>query len=64
MPGAVLSVHVTSGQAVDIGDPLITLEAMKMEHVVSATNPGRVGDILVGAADQVSRGQVLVVIEP
>jgi biotin carboxyl carrier protein len=64
MPGAVLTVHVKTGQAVEIGDPLVTLEAMKMEHVVAAMRAGHVGDVLVHVADQVSRGQVLVVIEP
>ena len=39
MPGAVLAVHVALGRAVEAGDPLVTLEAMKMEHVVVA--PGR-----------------------
>jgi acetyl-CoA/propionyl-CoA carboxylase biotin carboxyl carrier protein len=63
MPGAVLDVHVQTGQTVEVGDPLITLEAMKMEHVVTATGPGQVADVLVSRADQVSRGQVLVVIE-
>jgi acetyl-CoA/propionyl-CoA carboxylase biotin carboxyl carrier protein len=64
MPGAVLTVHVKEEQTVDIGDPLVTLEAMKMEHVVAATTAGHVGEVLVRVADQVSRGQVLVVIEP
>jgi acetyl/propionyl-CoA carboxylase alpha subunit len=63
MPGSVLGVHVQTGQAVDAGDPLVTLEAMKMEHVVAAAAAGRIGDVLVRVADQVSRGQVLVVID-
>ena len=33
MPGSVLAVHVAVGAAVDAGDPVVTLEAMKMEHV-------------------------------
>ena len=33
MPGAVLTVHAAVGQAVAAGDPVVTLEAMKMEHV-------------------------------
>jgi len=64
MPGAVLTVHVTVGQAVEAGDPLVTLEAMKMEHVVAAASAGKVSDILVHVADHVVRGQVLVVIDP
>ena len=63
MPGAVLAVHVVSGQAVAAGDPVITLEAMKMDHVVAAAGAGRVGDVMVRVAEQVARGQVLAVIE-
>jgi biotin carboxyl carrier protein len=63
MPGAVLAVHVRPGEIVELGDPLITLEAMKMEHIVQATSAGRVADVMVGVADQVSRGQSLVVID-
>ena len=40
MPGAVLAVHVAPGDAVEAGDPIVTLEAMKMEHVVVAAEPG------------------------
>jgi len=64
MPGAVLAVHAVRDQIVDTGDPIVTLEAMKMEHVVTAPIAGRVSDVLVALADQVSRGQVLAVIEP
>jgi len=42
MPGAVLTVHVVVGGAVTSGDPIVTLEAMKMEHVVVAPFDGRV----------------------
>jgi acetyl-CoA/propionyl-CoA carboxylase biotin carboxyl carrier protein len=64
MPGAVLTVHVAAGQAVAIGDPIITLEAMKMEHAVTAPITGRVVEIAVRSADQVTRGQLLAIIEP
>jgi excisionase family DNA binding protein len=63
MPGSVLVVHVKVGAAVEVGDPLITLEAMKMEHVVVAPGSGTVREVCVHAADQVSRGQKLVLIE-
>ena len=39
MPGAVLAVHVAVGATVEAGDPVVTLEAMKMEHAVVATQP-------------------------
>ncbi len=64
MPGAVLSVHVAIGASVEAGDPVVTLEAMKMEHAVVATERGQVTDILVAPADQVTRGQRLAVIGP
>jgi acetyl-CoA/propionyl-CoA carboxylase biotin carboxyl carrier protein len=64
MPGAVLAVHVASGQVVSIGDSLVTLEAMKMEHAVTAPIAGRIAELAVRPADQVVRGQLLAVIEP
>ena len=42
MPGSVIAVHAANGAAVEAGDPIVTLEAMKMEHVVAATIAGRV----------------------
>jgi acetyl-CoA/propionyl-CoA carboxylase biotin carboxyl carrier protein len=64
MPGNVLAVHVSAGAAVEAGDPLITLEAMKMEHVVSAPFAGTVAELRVHVADQVARGQTLAILEP
>jgi acetyl-CoA/propionyl-CoA carboxylase biotin carboxyl carrier protein len=64
MPGAVLTVHVAPGATVAVGDPIVTLEAMKMEHVVAAAADGVMADITVVAADQVTRGQRLATIEP
>ena len=64
MPGAVFTVHVTEGQAVEAGDAIVTVEAMKMEHVVAAPLSGRVTEVAVRPADQVTRGQLLAVIEP
>jgi biotin carboxyl carrier protein len=64
MPGAVLAVHAAIGDAVMPGDPIVTLEAMKMEHAVVATIAGHLGEMLVAPADQVTRGQRLATIEP
>jgi len=64
MPGAVLTIHVAVGEAVEAGDPIVTLEAMKMEHVVVASIAGTVGEVRVRPADQVTRGQLLAVVEP
>ena len=63
MPGRVLTIHVPRGAAVAAGDPIVTLEAMKMEHAVTAPRDGVVGEIAVQIADQVTRGQILAVID-
>jgi acetyl-CoA/propionyl-CoA carboxylase biotin carboxyl carrier protein len=64
MPGAILAVHAAVGQAVDATDPIVTLEAMKMEHAVPASIAGRVAELRARAGDQVARGDVLAVVEP
>ncbi|HLX34284.1 MAG TPA: biotin carboxylase N-terminal domain-containing protein [Candidatus Limnocylindrales bacterium] len=64
MPGAVIRVHRAAGDTVDIGDAIVTLEAMKMEHAVVAPGPGIVAEVAVRAGDQVARGQVLAIVEP
>jgi acetyl-CoA/propionyl-CoA carboxylase biotin carboxyl carrier protein len=64
MPGAVVSVYRELGDAVEAGDPVVTLEAMKMEHVVKAPIPGRLAELRVRPGEQVARGQVLAIIEP
>ncbi len=60
MPGSVLAIHVVPGAMVDAGQPLLTIEAMKMEHVVAAPAAGIVADVLVERGEQVNRGQALV----
>jgi acetyl/propionyl-CoA carboxylase alpha subunit len=64
MPGSILAVHATVGQAVDATDPVVTLEAMKMEHAVPASIAGRIAELRARAGDQVARGDVLAVVEP
>ena len=64
MPGAVLAVHVEVGGMVATGDAVVTLEAMKMEHVVVAPVAGRLTELRVRPADQVVRGEELGLIEP
>jgi len=64
MPGSILAVHVAVGAAVDAGDPVATLEAMKMEHAVPAPIAGRVAELRARPGDQVSRADVLAVVEP
>ncbi len=64
MPGKVLDVVVTPGQRVAAGDPLVVLEAMKMETVVSADTAGIVTRVHVRAGAMVEPGQLLVELEP
>jgi biotin carboxyl carrier protein len=64
MPGSVLAVHAKPDAIVEAGDPVVTLEAMKMEHVVAAPAAGRVAELLVRPGDLVTRGQSLATIEP
>ena len=63
MPGAVLAVHVAVGDRVDAGDPIATLEAMKMEHGVPSPRAGHVTEVLVAVGEQVTRGQLLATVE-
>ncbi len=64
MPGVVLAVEVALGEAVAAGEAIVTLEAMKMEHGVVAPIAGRLTELRIAAGDQVTRGQVLGVVEP
>lgn len=56
MPGSVVAVHVADGDRVTAGDPLVSIEAMKMEHPVLAPHDGTV-HLLVAVGDQVRRDQ-------
>ncbi|HEV2346855.1 MAG TPA: biotin carboxylase N-terminal domain-containing protein [Actinocrinis sp.] len=62
MPGTVLRIAVTVGQSVAAGEPLLWLEAMKMQHVVAAPTDGQVTDLPVAVGQQVDQGAVLAVI--
>ncbi|WP_087132795.1 ATP-binding protein [Microbacterium esteraromaticum] len=56
MPGSIVAVHVADGDTVKAGDPLVSIEAMKMEHPVLAPHDGTV-HLLVALGDQVRRDQ-------
>lgn len=62
MHGTVLELMVTPGQAINKGDSLITLEAMKMQHAISAASSGVVSEVLVAAGAQVAADELLVII--
>jgi len=60
MPGCVVKLMVTEGDQVRQGDPLLILDAMKMEHVIHAPAAGSVRAVLVQAGDAVLESQALV----
>jgi len=63
MPGGVVRVLVDVGDRVAAGQPLVILEAMKMEHTVHAPHEGVVVELCVGVGRQVETGTVLAVVE-
>ena len=64
MPGKVVKVVALEGTAVNAGDVLVVLEAMKMEHSVKAPEAGVVKQLLVSEGEQVEADAVLVVVGP
>ena len=59
MPGKVVAVLVGKGQEVKKGEPLVIMEAMKMEHTIAAPHDGLVEDVLYAVGDQVADGAPL-----
>jgi 3-methylcrotonyl-CoA carboxylase alpha subunit len=59
MPGKVVAVIAASGQQVKKGEPLVIMEAMKMEHTISAPSAGLVEEVLYQVGDQVADGAPL-----
>ena len=62
MPGTILKVNVTQGQAVKEGEVLCILEAMKMENEIMASKGGTVTQVLVAKGSIVDTGAPLVII--
>ena len=63
MPGKVIDVRVAAGEHVESHQPLVVLEAMKMEQVVAAPYGGGVRSVDVAVGDQVTTGALLVELE-
>jgi 3-methylcrotonyl-CoA carboxylase alpha subunit len=63
MPGKVTAVEVSQGEKVVAGQRLLTLEAMKMEHALTAPFDGTVAELNAIAGAQVTEGQILVKVE-
>lgn len=62
MPGTVLNINVTVGQAVNAGDVLLVIEAMKMENEIKASKSGTVTQIITSKGASVDSGAALLVI--
>ena len=63
MPGTILKVNVTAGQAVKSGDVLMILEAMKMENEIMCPADGKIGAVAVSQGQSVDTGALLCTIE-
>ena len=62
LPGLVATIHVSAGDTINEGDPVVTLQSMKMEIPVLAERSGVVKEVRVSPGDVVQEGDVLVVL--
>ena len=62
MPGTIIKVNVSAGQAVKAGDVLVVLEAMKMENDITAPKDGTITQVVTSKGASVASGDPLVVI--
>jgi len=63
MPGRVVAVQVKAGSEVRVGDRLVTMESMKMEHTTLSDSDGIVSELHVAVGDIVEKGKLLIEIE-
>jgi biotin carboxyl carrier protein len=63
MPGLVVAVHVAAGDTIEEGQPVVTLEAMKMQMEIRAPHAGAVRRVHARPGQEVAGGQVLVEVE-
>lgn len=63
MPGLILEINVSAGQKVNEDDPLLILEAMKMENVLTAPRKGMIKSVHIKKGDAVDKGALLVEFE-
>jgi len=64
MPGLVLNMVLKPGDSFEVGDPLLVLEAMKMENIIKAPAAGIIEANLVNSGDKVIKNQILIKIGP
>lgn len=60
MPGLVIDLKVKAGDIVKVGDPLLILEAMKMENILKSPGDGTIKNVKTKKGDSVEKGQVLI----
>jgi biotin carboxyl carrier protein len=63
MPGRIVRVLVTAGDEVAAGQPLVVVEAMKMENELRSPKAGRVREVSVGEGMSIEAGRLLVVVD-
>lgn len=63
MPGRILSVQVKAGDHVKVGDPILSLEAMKMENILKSDGEGIVKSVAIKKEEVVDKGQLLIEFE-
>lgn len=63
MPGLILDIHVTPGQSVKEGDPLLILEAMKMENIITSPREGVIKAVPINKGTAIDKGQLLIEFE-
>ena len=64
MPGTIISVAVSDGAVVSKGQPLLILEAMKMENEIKAPWDGTIAEVKVSQGASVNAGDILIVLSP
>jgi len=62
MPGKIIAIHVKAGDTVKRGDAILVMEAMKMEHTLTAAQDGKVQEVCYSLGEQVAEGVELVVL--
>ena len=63
MQGTIVKVLVAVGDAVEAGQTVCVLEAMKMENIISADKDGTIKEVRVSVGDSVGNGDIVIIIE-
>lgn len=61
MPGSILEIKVKAGDIIEKGDPVLILEAMKMENLIKSSGKGEIKEVLVDKGSSVEKNQVLII---